>query len=167
MTRQLRSEVFFRVRIVKLIIVVRLLGDRVKILGKLPFKRFRRVAEPHYFTARSKARIQRSVTVDCIHIIAKLGFVPDTHVNDYLSAVGNIGYTDAIRREGDIFLIIERSAVKKIQPRKGIGGVGRYVENASAVLFGSRLIGQVMITGSETHGILSAGIYRECACFTG
>ena len=92
----LRSEIFFGVRIVQLIIIVRQLGDRVEILGELPFERAGAVAEPLYLAARGIARIERSVAIDRVNIIAQLIFVPDTDIYDNLLTVRNVGYAHTV-----------------------------------------------------------------------
>ena len=78
----LRSDIFFRVRIIQLVVVIRLLGDLVIVLGEHPFQRACAVAEPQYFTAACIAGVQRAVVVHCIDVIFLCILVPQTSINN-------------------------------------------------------------------------------------
>ena len=66
---QLRRKILLGVRIVKLVVLIRLLGDRIEILREFPLKGGCAVAEPHDLAALGIAGIQGTVAVDRIQII--------------------------------------------------------------------------------------------------
>ena len=85
----LRRQIFFRVLIIELIIVVDLAGDFIGVFNKIPEHRVVLAAYPLDRIAALKDLLEASVVVDRIIIIFLSGFVPYSGIDDHLGSVGH------------------------------------------------------------------------------
>ena len=85
----LRRQIFFRVLIKELIIVVGFAGDFIGVLHKIPEQRVVLAADPLDRIAALKDLLEASVVVDRIIIIFLSGFVPYSGIDDHLGSVGH------------------------------------------------------------------------------